>query len=221
LDLLARFILESLILSELVRKQGKRLVIPSGQELSGVRQFELVKLQRELLALAPEEHPAQVQRIDEDQIVNNAWTPSYYGYDGMGSVRQLTSAGGTVTDTYEYDAFGNKIASSGTTPNNYLYRGEPFDSDLGMYYLRARWYNPQTGRFLSQDPAPGFAPFPKTLHKYLYAGADPENRIDPTGWADLVEEEISLEPAVRCRRFRVLIRRIRGGRFRAGARRDR
>ncbi len=108
------------------------------------------------------------------------------------SFRQLTSAGGTVTGAYEYNASATR-SLSGTTPNNYLYRGEPFDSDLGMYYLRARWYNPQTGRFLSQDPAPGFAPFPQTLHKYLYAGADPENYIDPTG-RDLADEEISLEP---------------------------
>jgi uncharacterized protein RhaS with RHS repeats len=50
-----------------------------------------------------------------------------------------------VTDTYDYDAFGNKINSTGATPNNYLYRGEQFDPDLGLYYLRARYYNPLTG----------------------------------------------------------------------------
>ena len=47
-----------------------------------------------------------LQRISEDQIVNNAWTASFYGYDGAGSVRQLTNAAGAVTDTYEYDAWG-------------------------------------------------------------------------------------------------------------------
>jgi len=50
-----------------------------------------------------------------------------------------------VTDTYEYDAFGNKVNSTGTTPNNYLYRGEQYDTDLSLYYLRARYYNPTTG----------------------------------------------------------------------------
>ena len=83
-----------------------------------------------------------MQRINEDQIVSGAWTPSFYSYDGMGSVRQLTSMTGAVTDTYEYDAFGNQITHTGTTPNPYLYRGEYFDSDLGLYYLRARWMNP-------------------------------------------------------------------------------
>jgi RHS repeat-associated protein len=50
-----------------------------------------------------------------------------------------------TTDTYDYDAFGNKINSTGTTPNSYLYRGEAFDSDLSLYYLRARWMSPLTG----------------------------------------------------------------------------
>ena len=54
----------------------------------------------------------------------------------------LTNSAGTVTDEYEYDAYGNSFTVSGTTPNNYLYRGEQYDSDLGLYYLRARYYNP-------------------------------------------------------------------------------
>lgn len=86
-----------------------------------------------------------------------------------------------ITDTYDYDAFGNKVNSTGTTPNNYLYRGEAYDSDLGLYYLRARWMNPITGRFMSRDPNEGKPFDPKTLHKYLYVGGDPVNFIDPFG----------------------------------------
>jgi RHS repeat-associated protein len=122
-----------------------------------------------------------LQRIDEDQVINNVWTPSFYGYDGGGSVRQLTSLAGTVTDTYNYDAFGNLLNSTGSTPNSYLYRGEQYDSDLALYYLRARYYNPQTGRFMSKDPEGGRATIPATLQKYLYAGGNPVNRIDPRG----------------------------------------
>ena len=62
-----------------------------------------------------------------------------------------------------------------------FYRGEQYDSDLGLYYLRARYYNPQTGRFLSRDPEDGKAVDPASLHKYLYAGGNPVNRIDPSG----------------------------------------
>ena len=81
-----------------------------------------------------------------------------------------------------------------------MYRGEAFDSDLGLYYLRARYMNPLTGRFLSRDPNEpqvrdeiGKPIDPKELHKYLYAGGDPVNHFDPTG-RDFVEvgEEDSL-----------------------------
>ena len=130
-----------------------------------------------------------LQRISENQLVSGVWTPSFYGYDGGGNVRQLTNSAGAVTDTYEYDAFGNDVYHTGTTPNNYLYRGEQFDSDLGLYYLRARYYNPSTGRFLSRDPEDGKIKISATLHKYLYASGDPVNRIDPTGRADFVEVE--------------------------------
>ncbi len=128
-----------------------------------------------------------LQRISENQIVNNQWTPSFYGYDGGGNVRQLISSTGAVTDTYDYDAFGNVVHQTGTTPNNYLYRGEQWDSDLGLYYMRARYYNPVTDRFLTRDPKPGRIGIPRTLHKYLYASADAVNRIDPSGRGDMAE----------------------------------
>ncbi|MGD0829958.1 MAG: RHS repeat-associated core domain-containing protein [Terracidiphilus sp.] len=134
-----------------------------------------------------------LQRISENlspQLTGNStWTPSFYVYDGGSSVRQLTNSAGVVTDEYEYDAFGNSFTKQGTTPNNYLYRGEQYDSDLGLYYLRARYYNPATGRFMSRDPEEGTIKIPATLHKYLYASGDPVNRIDPRGREDLVEDE--------------------------------
>jgi RHS repeat-associated protein len=75
-----------------------------------------------------------------------------------------------------------------------FYRGEQYDSDLGLYYLRARYYNPNTGRFMSRDPnnpgstdATGTPIDPRELHKYLYAGGDPVNRVDPRGRAELFE----------------------------------
>ena len=123
-----------------------------------------------------------LQRISENQVINSAWTSSFYETDGEGSVRQLTNTAGAVTDTYDYDAFGNKINSTGTTPNNYLYRGEQFDSDLGMYYLRARYYNPLSGRFLSVDSDAG-----QGQRRYEYAGADPVDGLDPSGNEAIIE----------------------------------
>jgi RHS repeat-associated protein len=128
-----------------------------------------------------------LQRINENQEISSTWTPSFYGYDGGWNVRQLTNASGTVTDTYDYDAWGNTVNHTGATPNSYLYRGEQYDSDLGLYYLRARYYNPTTGRFMSRDPENGRPISPKTLHKYLYVGSDPVNGRDPSGRAELLE----------------------------------
>jgi len=124
-----------------------------------------------------------LQRISQNQQISNAWTPSFYGYDGGGTVRLLTDISGTVTDTYDYDAWGNEVNTTGSTPNSYLYRGEQFDADLSLYYLRARYINPGTGRFVSQDTFQGITTDPITLHKYLYANSNPVNMSDPTGRA--------------------------------------
>ena len=115
---------------------------------------------------------------------------SFYQYDGHGSVRQLTNASGTITDAYDYDAFGNLIYRSGTTPNDYLYCGEQFDANLGFYNLRARYMNPSNGRFWTMDSFMGAPNDPLTLHKYLYARSNPVSNVDPSGLASLAEEEI-------------------------------
>lgn len=65
--------------------------------------------------------------------------------------------------------------------NPSYYRGEQYDSDLGLYYLRARYYNPLTGRFMSRDPKDGESAEPATLHRYLYASGNPVNALDPSG----------------------------------------
>ena len=91
------------------------------------------------------EYTYGLQRISQNQSAQGAWQPSFYEYDGDGNVRLLTNSSGAVTDTYEYDAFGNLISTAGTTPNEFYYRGEQYDADLGFYYLRARYYNPTTG----------------------------------------------------------------------------
>jgi RHS repeat-associated protein len=122
-----------------------------------------------------------LERINENQVLNSVWTPSFYGYDGHGSVRQLTNSSGAVTDTYDYDAFGNLINSTGSTPNNYLFAGEAYDSALGLYYNRARYLNTTTGRFWSMDTYEGQPQDPLSLHKYIYADDSPTNNLDPSG----------------------------------------
>lgn len=107
---------------------------------------------------------------------------SFYGFDGHGSVRHLTDLNGVVTDTYTYDAFGILIGRTGTTDNNYLYCGEQYDPQLGFYYLRARYMNPNSGRFMSMDSFGGNLDEPQSLHKYVYCNNNPVNGIDPSGY---------------------------------------
>ena len=114
---------------------------------------------------------------------------SYYVYDGHGSVRALTDESGKVTDKYVYDAFGNLISSVGSTKNDFLFAGEQFNSVTGLYYLRARYMNPSVGTFISMDSYEGSIDDPVSLHKYLYANADPVNKYDPSGF--MTEEEVT------------------------------
>ena len=97
----------------------------------------------------------------------------YYGCDGLGSVRYLTDASGTISDTYTYDAFGIQTAGTGATLNNYRYTGEQWDPDLG--------------RFWTADTFGGSQEDPLSLHRYLYAADNPVNRIDPSGHMDVGE----------------------------------
>jgi RHS repeat-associated protein len=122
-------------------------------------------------------------------IVNGhlAYSTIYFDYDGHGSVRALTDTTGAVTDTYDYDAFGNLIHSTGSTPNVYLYSGEQFDPDLNLYYNRGRYLNVSSGRFWTMDAFEGDPEVPASLHKYLYVGDNAPNQIDPSGHFGLAD----------------------------------
>jgi RHS repeat-associated protein len=106
---------------------------------------------------------------------------NYFIYDGHGSTRKLTDAGGNVANVFTYDAYGTLIASNATAQTAYLYCGEQFDSDLGMYSLRARYYKPDSGRFWTMDTYEGSQEDPLSLHKYLYGADNPVNNSDPSG----------------------------------------
>ncbi|MBZ5558675.1 MAG: PASTA domain-containing protein [Acidobacteriia bacterium] len=123
----------------------------------------------------------------------------FYHADGGGSTRLLTTLAGAVSDTYDYDAFGNLLSHTGPTDTPFLFNGQQYDATLGLYYLRARYYQPTTGRFTAQDPSDGNPLTPITLHKYLYAGCDPVNKSDPSGrffcvstpaWGRYIHDEI-------------------------------
>ena len=106
---------------------------------------------------------------------------SYYLGDGLGSTRLLTDDQGNLTDSYDYEAYGNLENQTGTTRNSYLFAGEQFDSEAGLYYNRARCLDTGTGTFVSLDQFAGSPRRPASLSKYAYANGDPVNVRDPSG----------------------------------------
>ena len=122
------------------------------------------------------------------------------GYDGLNGSGALPSANAqtttgpptAVTDTYDYDAYGQLLAQTGATVNNYRYTGQAWDSALGMYHLRGRYYQPGIDRFWTMDSYEGSTQESVFLHKYIYSSANPINRRDPTGHMD---DAISLQAA--------------------------
>jgi RHS repeat-associated protein len=111
----------------------------------------------------------------------------FFHQDGQESVRLLTDATASQTDTYDYEAFGALLRSTGGTANRYLFRSEQFDSAVNSYYLRARYYRLDTGRFLTADSWSGDVTTPQTLHKYVYTSNNPVMRSDPSGHFGLTE----------------------------------
>ena len=101
----------------------------------------------------------------------------YYHYDALGSVVALSDAGGDTVQTYEYSVYGQVAAEDPNHPNPYLFTGRRFDAEIGLYYYRARYYDPFTGRFLQTDPI-GYG---DGLNCYAYCGNNPLAYIDPSG----------------------------------------
>ncbi len=104
----------------------------------------------------------------------------YYLHDGLGSVRQLLDSGGQIESKYTYDPFGVPLAGDGV-PNPWQFTGEAWDAEVELLYLRARYYQPETGRFITKDPRAGNLSRPWTLNPYVYVGNNPANSRDPSG----------------------------------------
>ena len=101
-------------------------------------------------------------------------TTYYFTQDHLGSISALTSTNGSLVERQSYDAYGN---SAGSVNTRYGFTGRERDSFTGLMYYRARWYDPQLGRFISEDPI-GLA---GGINQFAYVGNDPQNRKDPSG----------------------------------------
>jgi RHS repeat-associated protein len=102
----------------------------------------------------------------------------FYHQDGLGTVTDLTDSAGVTAKSYSYDAYGNILESPGTVEQPYTYTGRELDSETGLYYYRARYYDVGTGRFLQKDPI-GFGG--GDINIYRYVKASPLNFRDPRG----------------------------------------
>ena len=132
------------------------------------------------------------------QQVASDGTTHWFFHDQLGSARALTSSAGAVVGTWAYDPYGSVVASSGTATTAFGFTGEYTDAETGFVYLRARYYDPATGQFLSRDPLVS-----QTGEPYGYVGGNPLNDSDPSGlcwgpgcWVedaiDVVEEGVAV-----------------------------
>jgi len=108
-----------------------------------------------------------------------------YHYDLRGSTTALTDESGQVTDRYDYGPYGELVESSGETQTPFLYNGRDgvMTEDNGLYYMRARYYNPEIKRFINRDVVPGDIFDGRSLNRYAYATGEPVLLVDPFGLA--------------------------------------
>ena len=105
----------------------------------------------------------------------------YYHKDALGSIVAVTQPGGTLVARFEYNAFGDVIASQGSHEGLFGFTGFYADDETGLYYAQQRYYDTELGAFISEDPLDGTSQDPVSQHRYLYAKANPTKFIDPDG----------------------------------------
>jgi RHS repeat-associated protein len=119
----------------------------------------------------------QTQNIDEPLAMLRSSATSYYQADGLGTITSLSSGAGSLAQTFTFDSFGKQTAASGSLVNPFQYTGRESDPETGLYYYRARYYDPNAGRFTNEDPTD----FDGGLNFYTYAANNPSSFIDPFG----------------------------------------
>jgi RHS repeat-associated protein len=118
----------------------------------------------------------------------------WYHHDQLGSTRLVTNSTGVSQATYTFDAYGGLASSTGSVTNPFLFCGQYQDAESGIYYLRARYYDPVTGQFIQLDPA-----LAATRQPFGYAAGNPLNLGDPTGldfWGGLQNSLIAVGRAL-------------------------
>ena len=95
----------------------------------------------------------------------------------------MLTENGKLTNSYRYDPYGSLVSGTPDAVNYYGYNGESANVKTGFQYLRARYYNPASGTFTSEDPYLGTQTEPLSRNRYAYTQNNPVNYTDPTGYA--------------------------------------
>ena len=147
---------------------------------------QVMELVLEAVAGAVDEEDLPVVLDDGSQYVYGAGLVSqiagantyYYLADGLGSTMAMVDTSGAVQKSYTYDVYGAPTAT-GAVANEFDFAGQETDPSTGLQYLRARYMDPATGRFVSRDPLARGRSW--TEHGFAYGRANPASHIDPTG----------------------------------------
>ena len=115
----------------------------------------------------------------------------YYLFDGLGSVADLMRPDGAIQARYQYDAWGNPRGGAGSSFNPFGFTGHERDDETGLYYAKARYYDPELGLWLTEDPFQGQLDTPPSLHRYLYAYQNPTVWWDSHGRTNALTSAIN------------------------------
>jgi len=125
--------------------------------------------------------------IDQPLAEVRSGIASYYEQDALGSVTSLSNSVSSLANTYIFESFGKLTTSTGTLTNPFQYTGRDFDPETGLRFYRARFYDPLSGRFLSEDPIR----FRGGINFYGYTGNSAVNGTDPSGlWSPAAHDQI-------------------------------
>ena len=119
--------------------------------------------------------------LDRPLAVSSGGKKRFYHEDAIGNVLALSDEKGEVASRYHYDSFGNVLSEEGERDQQeFRFAGKPFDSS-GLYYFKARYYDPLSGRFITKDPLQGITGNPESYNPYIYALNKPTQYVDPYG----------------------------------------
>jgi RHS repeat-associated protein len=123
---------------------------------------------------------SQTENIDEPLAMLRGGATSFYNADGLGGITSLANSAGVLAQTYSYDSYGKLTNTAGSLINPFQYTGRESDAETGLYYYRARYYDPIAGRFISEDPT-GLEALGEGTDLYRYVENNPTDGLDPFG----------------------------------------